>query len=261
MLVLSRRPNEKILLPSANVTVEVVSIKHGTVRLGIAAPRDVAVWREELWNKAGQPQASLAAADQSGPEAAMRDLRHLVRNRLNVAAIGLALLRRQLDAGLTREAAMTIERMTGDLEMLQGRLDARQAAPPSPSVRPARKTALVVEDDRNECELLAGFLRVAGVDVATAGDGADALDYLRTHDQPDFVVLDMLMPRCDGATTVQSIRSDPHYVGLKIFAVSGRCPAEFGIETGRTGIDRWFPKPLNPEVLLRELNHEPVKQA
>ena len=100
MLVLSRRPNEKILLPAANVTVEVVSIKHGTVRLGIAAPRDVAVWREELWNKAGQPQASLAAADQSGPEAAMRDLRHLVRNRLNVAAIGLALLRRQLDAAL-----------------------------------------------------------------------------------------------------------------------------------------------------------------
>jgi len=71
----------------------------------------------------------------------------------------------------------------------------------------------------------------------------------------------MLMPRCDGPTTVHSIRSDPHYAGLKIFAVSGRSPAEFGLKTGRTGIDRWFPKPLNPEVLLRELNHEPVKQA
>src|SRR5207253_698567 len=142
--VLSRRPNEKILFPAANVTVEVVSIKHGTVRLGIAAPRDMAVWREELWNKAGQPQPSPATADAGGLEAALRDLRHLVRNRLNVAAIGLALLRRQLEAGLSREAALTIERMTGDLEMLQGRLDARSAGPSSPPVRPARKTALVV---------------------------------------------------------------------------------------------------------------------
>jgi carbon storage regulator CsrA len=261
MLVLSRRPNEKILLPAANVTVEVVSIKHGAVRLGIDAPRDMAVWREELWNKAGQPQASLETALKNGQEAALRDLRHLVRNRLNVAAIGLALLRRQIEAGLTREAGVTIERMANDLEMLQSRLDAPLAAPPGPAVRPARKTALVVEDDRNECELLAGFLRVAGVEVATAGDGADALDYLRTHDQPDFVVLDMLMPRCDGPTTVHSIRSDPHYASLKIFAVSGRSPAEFGIETGRAGIDRWFPKPLNPEALLRELNHEAALRA
>jgi carbon storage regulator CsrA len=48
MLMLSRRPNEKIVLPGLGVTVQVVSVKPGVVRLGIEAPAAVQVLREEL---------------------------------------------------------------------------------------------------------------------------------------------------------------------------------------------------------------------
>ncbi len=48
MLVLSRRPNEKIVLPGLGVTVQVVSVRPGVVRLGIEAPSGVRVLREEL---------------------------------------------------------------------------------------------------------------------------------------------------------------------------------------------------------------------
>ncbi len=48
MLVLSRRLSEKIMLPGLNVTVQVVAVKNGVVRLGIEAPPDVRVLREEL---------------------------------------------------------------------------------------------------------------------------------------------------------------------------------------------------------------------
>ena len=48
MLVLTRRPHEKIVLPSLGVTIQVVSIKGGSVRIGIEAPPDVQVMREEL---------------------------------------------------------------------------------------------------------------------------------------------------------------------------------------------------------------------
>lgn len=48
MLVLSRRPSEKIVLPGLGVTVQVVAVKPGVVRLGIEAPRGVLVLREEL---------------------------------------------------------------------------------------------------------------------------------------------------------------------------------------------------------------------
>ena len=48
MLVLSRRMNEKIVIPSLNITIQVVAIKPGVVRIGIQAPPEVSIMREEL---------------------------------------------------------------------------------------------------------------------------------------------------------------------------------------------------------------------
>ena len=48
MLVLSRRLNEKLVLPGLNITVQVVAVRNGVVRIGIEAPPQVQVLREEL---------------------------------------------------------------------------------------------------------------------------------------------------------------------------------------------------------------------
>jgi carbon storage regulator CsrA len=48
MLVLSRRLNEKLVFPGLNVTVQVLSVRGNVVRLGIDAPAEVQVLREEL---------------------------------------------------------------------------------------------------------------------------------------------------------------------------------------------------------------------
>ena len=181
MLVLSRRLQEKIVFPDIGTTLQIVSVKGGTVRLSFDAPENVRIFREEVLAKLEAEAARLASA-------------------------------------------------TGE-----------------------RPRALLVEDDRNERELLAGFLRLAGVEVGVAGDGADALEYLQSQQRPDVVLLDMLMPRCDGPTTVRAIRRDPTFAGLKIFGVTGVSDDTFGLAEGSKGIDRWFRKPLNPETLLREL--------
>jgi carbon storage regulator CsrA len=55
VLVLTRRPHEKIVLPGLNVTIQVVAVKGGTVRLGIDAPPDVQVLREELLDQTKAP--------------------------------------------------------------------------------------------------------------------------------------------------------------------------------------------------------------
>jgi carbon storage regulator CsrA len=258
MLVLSRRLNEKILFPGIGAAVKVVGIKGSTVRLGIEAPADVVVLREEVperaaeWAAAGSPSAVTPRAD---PQA---QVRHLIRNRLNVNAIGLALLRRQLETGRTQDAMATLDKLQEDFRLLEQRLEGELQKPAAPPTAPAHRPckALLVEDDTNECELLAGFLRLAGMDVTTASDGSDALDYLRTRGRPDIMLLDMVLPRTDGATTVREIRRNPAYAGLKIYAVTGHSPERFAVATGRDGVDRWIQKPVNPEALLRDLSQE-----
>lgn len=51
MLVLSRRPGERLVLPHLEMAVTVLAVKGHVVRLGISAPEAVAVFREEVWQR------------------------------------------------------------------------------------------------------------------------------------------------------------------------------------------------------------------
>jgi carbon storage regulator len=56
MLVLTRKPGERILLPQCELAITVISIQGNKVRLGVSAPADVAVYREELWCELNEQQ-------------------------------------------------------------------------------------------------------------------------------------------------------------------------------------------------------------
>ena len=258
MLVLSRRLKEKVLFPDLNASVQVLTIKPGVVRLGIEAPPQVGVFREEILDSGNMPKALGPPPSGLGMDLKLGELKHLVANRLNAVNVGMALLRRQIQAGRNAASQSTLEKIDQEFQLLREQVETVVQEVRS-TVRPRKAChALVVEDDHNERELLAGFLRMAGLTVATAGDGTDALDYLRDPEEesPDVVLLDMVLPRCDGTAIVRAIRRDPALAKLKIFAMTGHAPERFGLSKEPAGIDRWFNKPLNPENLLRDLNQE-----
>ena len=58
MLVLSRKVREQICLPGLDVVVTVLEVCGGKVRLGITAPDEIAVVREELWRRSRQHSAN-----------------------------------------------------------------------------------------------------------------------------------------------------------------------------------------------------------
>lgn len=60
MLVLSRQLGERIVLPSVEVTITVLSLRGNQVSLGIDAPRTVAVHRAEVWQRLQQTEAPQA---------------------------------------------------------------------------------------------------------------------------------------------------------------------------------------------------------
>jgi carbon storage regulator CsrA len=256
MLVLSRKLNEQILFPGFDTAVKVLSFKSGCVRLGIEAPPHVQVAREELL-----PRKATAAWPEwsQGDRSCKRDLRemnHAVRNQLNCINLGLAVLEEQLHAGSGQEAERTLSIIQKNMQSLGTTLERDKTKLPPGSSSHHRSRALLVEDNANERELLATVLRMADVEVDTAGDGVDALNHLHSGKQPDVVLIDMGLPQCDGATMVREIRRDPHYSKMKIFAVTGRSPAECGVPIGPGGVDRWFQKPLDPAALIHDLDVE-----
>lgn len=245
MLVLSRRPNDRILFPNLGITVHILRVDGNVAKVGIEAPPEVTVLRHEL------AEAGLAAA--VAPRRAEPPLSHALRNRLNTIRLTLAVFQQLWQAGRTDEANANL---TKALELLAA-LD-RETAPPAPPVAPVQKPkvrTLVVEDNTNERQLLAQLLSLQGCECETAADGLDALDYLSSHRKPDVVLLDLMMPRCDGARTLTEIRRNPDFSGLKVFAISGTSPQEMGLSTGPGGVDAWFPKPVNTQKLFEAIQN------
>jgi carbon storage regulator len=70
MLMITRRAGERIVLGGGEVTIEVVEITGGQVRIGIQAPKSVAIYREELWE---QIKAENEAAAHAGDLSALQD--------------------------------------------------------------------------------------------------------------------------------------------------------------------------------------------
>jgi carbon storage regulator len=67
MLVLTRKLGERILVPHCALALTVVAIEGNTVKLGITAPTDVDVYREELWRKVRAEKVAPRSLAGSGP--------------------------------------------------------------------------------------------------------------------------------------------------------------------------------------------------
>jgi carbon storage regulator len=58
MLVLTRKPGETILVPECALELTVLAVQGNTVRLGISAPSETTVYREEVWQQRGRQPGS-----------------------------------------------------------------------------------------------------------------------------------------------------------------------------------------------------------
>jgi carbon storage regulator CsrA len=247
MLILSRKQNQRILFPNLEITVEILRVSGSAVRVGVEAPAHVRVLREEV---ADGPELE-------GITEASRTRRHILRNRMNTANLALHLAQKHLNHHRYEDAEKTLRRALSELTTLDSLVASAAngiAGKPTASAE-AKPRALIAEDNSNERELLAAYLRLSGYEVAVVSDGIEVLEFLERNPLPDVVLLDMEMPRMNGEETIAAIHSKPEYQGLKIFVVSGSERKE-ATEGGIRGADYWFSKPLAPPAFVRELNHK-----
>jgi CheY-like chemotaxis protein len=82
-------------------------------------------------------------------------------------------------------------------------------------------TILVVDDDVGIQRVMAKFLTLEGFTAAVAGNGAEALAYLRAGSDVRVIVLDLRMPVMDGWTFRKEQRLDPVIAAIPIVVLSG----------------------------------------
>lgn len=111
-----------------------------------------------------------------------------------------------------------------------------------------RPRVLIADDDRDILELVAFRLGHAGYETITADDGAEALRLAREQ-QPDLVVLDVMMPKKDGYEVMRALRTDQATRRTPVILLTARAQ-ESDVSRGfEAGADDYVRKPFSPQEL------------
>jgi two-component system OmpR family response regulator len=109
---------------------------------------------------------------------------------------------------------------------------------------------LVVDDEPNIIELLSASLRFVGFEVSTASDGVQALQQVRRN-QPDLLILDVMMPGLDGFDLVRKLRGEGQRMPVLFLTA---CDATADRVTGLTlGGDDYVTKPFSLEEVIARI--------
>lgn len=115
----------------------------------------------------------------------------------------------------------------------------------------AQAKILVVDDTPQNVKLLADLLTVKGYAVLTASSGEEALATV-TSENPDLVLLDIMMPGLSGYEVCRRIREDPRTVLLPVVLVTSLDPQQERVRGIEAGADDFLNKPINqPELFAR----------
>jgi two-component system, OmpR family, response regulator MprA len=107
---------------------------------------------------------------------------------------------------------------------------------------------LVVDDERAVRESLRRALELEGYEIELAGDGSEALYRLESNEEPDAMILDVLMPGMDGLEVCRRIRGSGSK--LPVLMLTARTEVEDRVAGLDAGADDYVTKPFALEELL-----------
>jgi len=112
-----------------------------------------------------------------------------------------------------------------------------------------RNVVLIVDDNKQNVELLREYLESIDVDTIAAYDGIEALDVV-ARSKPDLILLDIMMPKMSGFEVCRKLKSDPATRDIPIIMVTALgdlSDIDRGIESGT---DDFLSKPINRLELI-----------
>ena len=126
---------------------------------------------------------------------------------------------------------------------------ATAAEPPGP---PGAPLILIVDDYEDNRDMYSQYLQFAGMRVAEAANGKEALSKT-TELMPDLIVMDLSLPGVDGWQATRIIKKDPKTRDILVLALTGHALEGASQGARDAGCDAFLTKPCLPEDLHREI--------
>ena len=108
---------------------------------------------------------------------------------------------------------------------------------------------LVVDDEERILNFLSTKLKASGYEVLTAGNGIEGLEQAQAQ-EPDLVVLDLLMPKMDGLEMLKQLRT---FSPVPVIILTAKGADTDRIKGLQLGADDYLPKPFNPDELVARI--------
>ncbi len=116
----------------------------------------------------------------------------------------------------------------------------------------ANKKILIVDDERDMSYFLGVRLRSQGYTVATAKDGLEALETIKT-DQPDLILLDIMMPKMSGYEVCRTLKQSETTKHIPVIFLTARDQAQDRAAALSSGGDDFLAKPFESQALLMKI--------
>jgi len=115
-----------------------------------------------------------------------------------------------------------------------------------------QQAVLVIDDEGHYSRVVAEVLAKKGLRVRTAGHGPSGL-FAAKRDQPDLILLDIMMPEMDGLAVVRKIRAEPALSQTPVVVISALAAAEDRQAALDAGADAFLAKPFTMEELTQAI--------
>jgi len=116
----------------------------------------------------------------------------------------------------------------------------------------ARTRVLVVDDEPAIRDLCRVSLELRGFEVVEASDGDEALARMRAS-QPDVVLLDVMMPRRDGWSTLEGMAAEPALDGVPVVLMTAQSDDADRRRADAAGVARFVAKPFDPRAMVEAI--------
>ena len=113
----------------------------------------------------------------------------------------------------------------------------------------AGRKILIVDDEVRMRRVIADYLRIKGYETAEAADGVEALEKF-SAENPDLVLLDVMMPRMDGWEVCRRIRARSR---VPVIMLTAKGEEEDELQGFSLGADEYIMKPFSLKILLARI--------